>query len=103
MDAVACRFAAGVWKNVEADRFWVAIACVDAGPPGVCVVGGEEARPFVGADEETTLSPSRICVWHPESMWLLISDDLTALLQIGQTTMVSEVRGSEQTAQLSRK
>jgi hypothetical protein len=75
----ACRFAEGVWKKVDADRFF----CVELGGwlwVLACV-------PLGGEDEVASVVSSRRSVWQPESMWLLIAEALTPRLQIGQTTM----------------
>ena len=83
----ACRFAAGVWKKVEAGRlFWVALGrgCVEE-------VGAapEEGEVVLGPSLESShLS-------QPESMcWLISSRDLTPLLQIGQTTIPESSKAS---------
>ncbi|POR32924.1 Flap endonuclease, partial [Tolypocladium paradoxum] len=74
LSLVCARLGAGVEKKLEALRF---CACDD--PPLCCDCGGEGS-----------LSTTKLV--QPESMWLLISDDLTGLLQMGQSTaMVQQI------------
>jgi hypothetical protein len=81
---VSCRFAAGVWKKVDADLFfWVELGGWLWGLLWV---------PFGGEDEVDSLVSSRRKVWQPESMWLLISEALTPRLQMGQTTMADGLK-----------
>jgi hypothetical protein len=80
----ACRFAAGVWKNVDAERFfWVEL--------GGWLWGGLPWVSFGGEDEVESLVSSRRNVVQPESMWPLISEALTPRLQMGQTTMAGKI------------
>lgn len=66
-----CRFGTGVEKKLEAERF-----CEG----GAWEAGGEGS------------SRKRV---HEESMWELISDDLTGLPQMGQSTAISGVGGGD--------
>lgn len=73
----AWRFAAGVEKKLEALRF-----CCGCDPfvcDGLPLLMPSCESPFVCAGDSMKLL-------HPESMWLLISEDLTGWLQIGQST-----------------
>jgi hypothetical protein len=80
----ACRFAAGVWKNVDAERFfWVEL--------GGWLWEGLPWVSFGGEDEVESLVSSRRNVVQPESMWPLISEALTPRLQMGHTTMASNI------------
>lgn len=74
-----CRFGAGVEKKVDALRF--CCGCDEADCCG-CRDGDD---PFCCSGE----SPSTTKLTHPESMWLLISADLTGLLQMGQSTAIA--------------
>lgn len=85
------RFGAGVEKKLEAVRF-----CAGA-PLGAALAAAEAVLPFgvgceVGGEDLSTMK-----VVQPESMWLLISEDLTGLLQMGQSTaaMASSRNGRE--------
>jgi hypothetical protein len=80
------RLGAGVEKKLDALRFCCE-GVWDCGAPFCCCeVGGEGS-----------LSTTKLV--QPESMWLLISDDLTGLLQMGQSTaMVHWLRFETQDA-----
>jgi hypothetical protein len=68
----AARLAAGVWKKAETEGFWVAL--------GFWV----EAPFWRGGVEPLSMKDS-----HAESIWLLISFDLTGFPHIGHSTMVA--------------
>jgi hypothetical protein len=84
----ACRFAAGVWKKVDAERFfWVEL--------GGWLWGLLVCVPFGGEDDAGSLVSSRRKAWQPESMWSLISEALTPRLQMGHTTISGLSLGEE--------